>query len=88
MQINTAYRLYILEQHFEKRPIHVVFLGQNVYNGALIRNQPNVDQKVDLPQNYKLRQSFVVFCSLQSLYFGAAFRKMAKSSSFLAQKVL
>ena len=46
MQIETVYRLYFLEQLFEKMPIEAVFSDKKVQNGALMKNRAKYHQKI------------------------------------------
>ena len=47
IQIETVYRLYCLQQLFQKRPNQAIFSAKKLHNGAVMKNLIKSTQKHD-----------------------------------------
>ena len=52
IQIETVYRLYCLQQLFQKRPNQAIFSSTNLHNVALMKNLAKIQQEVLLQKNH------------------------------------
>ena len=82
-QIDTAYRLYFLEQPFEIRQKHGLFSAKSVHHDVLIKNQ----QKITFQRNLFSGQKSQIDTAYRLYFLEQPFEIMQKYGLFSAKSL-